>query len=90
MKSVTSAVAEELWRQRFVAYEDALASFHALQDETQSTLEQSASITSQLGQLDDLRDAILEARRQFRASADDRRVAEIERETAIRKRYRSS
>ena len=37
MKSLPSTLAEELWRQRFVAYEDALASFYALQDETQTT-----------------------------------------------------
>jgi hypothetical protein len=75
-------LAEELWRQRFIAYEDALASFYALQDETQLTLEQSYTLGQQLDQLEDLRSAILEARRQFRASADDRRVAEIERPTA--------
>ena len=82
MRVPESTLAEELWRQRFIAYEDALASFYALQDETQLTLEQSYTLGQQLDQPEDLRSAILEARRQFRASADDRRVAEIERPTA--------
>ena len=75
-------MADELWRQRFVAYEDALGSFYALQDETQSTLEQSYSIGKQLGQLAGLRSGVLEARRQLRELGDGRRVAEIERRTA--------
>ena len=79
MRVPESTLAEELWRQRFIAYEDALASFYALQDETQLTLEQSYTLGRQLGQLEDLRSGILEARRQL---ADDRRVAEIERPTA--------
>ena len=82
MKTLASTLVEELWRQRFVAYEDALASFYALKDETELTLEQSYSITNRLGQLQGLRNGILEAQRQFRAAADDRRVAEIWRPTA--------
>ena len=72
----------EEWRQHFVAYEDALASFYSLQDATQSTLEQSYALTGHLDRLASLRTPILESGRQLRASADDGRVTEIERERA--------
>jgi hypothetical protein len=72
----------EQWRQHFVAYERALASFYSLQEATHRTLEQSHAITSQLDRLGVLRAAILEARRRLPASADGGRVAEIERERA--------
>ena len=79
MRNLTSTLVEDAWRQHFVAYEDALASFYALQDATQATLEQSYSIASHLDRLETLRRSVLDARRQFRASAHDGRVAEIER-----------
>jgi hypothetical protein len=82
MRTLASTLVEEVWRQHFVAYEDALASFYALQDATQLTLEQSYTIASQIDRLGTLRQSLLDARRQFRASADDGRVAEIERPRA--------
>ncbi|HVJ31303.1 MAG TPA: hypothetical protein VNA66_13400 [Gammaproteobacteria bacterium] len=82
MKTLASTLVEELWRQHFVAYEDALTSFYALQDEVQVTLEQSYSMGGRLNELEALRRQIFEVRRQFRASADDGRVVEIERPTA--------
>src|SRR5690349_1724034 len=82
MKSLASTLVDELWRQRFVAYEDALASFYALQDNTDWTLQQSRSIASELDRLARLRNSLIDARRQFRAAADDGRVAEIERPRA--------
>src|SRR5690348_2511356 len=82
MRTLASTLVEEVWRQRFVAYEDALASFYALQDNTQVTLEQSYSIAGQLDRLETLRASLLDARRQFKAAADDGRVVEIERPRA--------
>jgi hypothetical protein len=82
MRNLASTSVEDVWRQHFVAYEDALASFYALQDATQVTLEQSYSMASQRDRLETLRRSVLDARRQFRASADDGRVAEIERPQA--------
>ena len=79
MSTLASTLVEKVWRQHFVAYEDALASFYALQDATQLTLEQSYSTRSQLDRLAALRQSLLDTRRQFQASADDGRVAEIER-----------
>lgn len=74
---------EAEWRKHFVAYEDALTSFYALQEDTKRTLEQSAALTSELERLRRLRKPILEVRRQLRASAAvNGRVAEIERELA--------
>ena len=82
MRSLASTLVEEVWKERFIAYEDSLASFYALQDATQLTLEQSYSIASQLDRLASLRRSLLNARVQFRAAADDGRVIEIERPTA--------
>lgn len=75
-------VGEEVWKRDFVAYEDMLASFYALQDSTQLTLEQSYSIGNRLDRLEVLRKSLLEALGELRASADDGRVAEIERKQA--------
>lgn len=82
MRTLASTLVEEVWRQHFVAYEDALASFYALQDKTQVTLEQSYSIMGQRDRLETLRGSLLDARRKFKAAADDGRVAEIERPRA--------
>ena len=82
MRALASTLVEEVWRQHFVAYEDALASFYALQDNTQGTLEQSYSIMGQLDRLETLRGSLLEARREFKAATDDGRVVEIERPRA--------
>jgi hypothetical protein len=38
MRSLASTLVEEVWKEHFVAYEDALASFYALQESTQLTL----------------------------------------------------
>ena len=82
MRNPASTLVGEAWRQHFVAYEDALASFYALQDATQVTLEQSYSLTGQLDRLETLRRSLLDARRQFKASADDGRIVEIDRPRA--------
>jgi hypothetical protein len=82
MRNLPSVLVEETWKRQFVAYEDTLASFYALQDSTQLTLEQSYSIGQRIDRLDELRKSLLEARGQLRASADDGRVAEIERKQA--------
>ena len=82
MRSLASTLVEEVWKEHFVAYEDALASFYALQDATELTLEQSYSIGRELDRLASLRRSLLSARVQFRAAADDGRVIEIERPTA--------
>src|SRR5262245_8749548 len=79
MKTLASTLIEALWRQHFVAYEDALASYYALKDKTDWTLEQSRSITSELDRLALLRKSVHDARSEFRAGADDGRVVEIER-----------
>jgi hypothetical protein len=62
MRSLASTLVEEVWKEDFVAYEDSLASFYALQDATQLTLEQSYSIASQLDRLASLRRSLLNAR----------------------------
>ena len=82
MRTLASTLVEEVWRQHFVAYEDALASFYALQDKTEMTLEQSYSITGEIDRLEALRRTLHDARSQFKASADDGRVVEIERPRA--------
>src|SRR5262245_22634605 len=82
MRTLASTLVEQVWRQHFVAYEDALASFYALQDNTQATLEQSHSIAGQLDRLETLRGSLRDARREFVASTDDGRVAEIDRPQA--------
>jgi hypothetical protein len=82
MRSLASTLVEEVWKEHFVAYEDALASFYALQESTQLTLEQSYSVRSQLDRLGTLRQSLLDARRHFQASADDGRVVDIERPRA--------
>jgi hypothetical protein len=82
MRSLASTLVEEVWKEHFVAYEDALASFYALQESTQLTLEQSYSVRSQLDRLGTLRQSLLDARRPFQASADDGRVVDIERPRA--------
>ena len=74
-------IADE-WKEHFIAYEDALASFYALQDATQATLDQSRTIRGHIDRLATLRKSTLDARRQLRESSDDGRVAEIEREQA--------
>jgi hypothetical protein len=73
---------EEVWREHFVAYEDALASFYALQDATELTLEHSYSLVRRIDQLETLRRSLIDARRSFRTSGDDGRVIEIERPQA--------
>jgi hypothetical protein len=70
------------WNRHFVAYEDALASFYALQDATQKTLEQSYVLANRLDGLARLRAPVLAARRRLRSWPDDGRVAEIERARA--------
>ena len=82
MRNLASTLVEEVWRRQFVAYEDALGSFYALQDRTQMTLEESYSIASQIDRLGTLRQSLLDACREFRASADDGRVVDIERPRA--------
>ena len=78
---MTRSIAAE-WKEHFVAYEDALGSFYALQDQTRATLEQSRTIKSHIDRLATLRKSTLDARRELRESPDDGRVAEIERERA--------
>jgi hypothetical protein len=75
------SIADE-WSRHFVAYEDALASFYSLQDETQRALDESRAIRCGLDGLARLREPILEASRRLRSSADGGRVAEIDRERA--------
>jgi len=82
MRNLNSTLVEAVWKQRFVAYEDALTAFYSLQEATQLTLEQSYSIASQLDRLAAMRGQITEACRQFRSAADDGRVVEIERSQA--------
>jgi hypothetical protein len=77
-----SRLLADQWRQHFVAYEDALATFYALQDATQTTLEQSYALTSHRRRLESLRKSILAVKRELPQAADDRRVVEIEREQA--------
>lgn len=72
----------EGWRNRFVAYEDALASFYELQDATRDTLDQSTEILRAAEQLASLRRSIFEARRDLGPSVLDDRVIEIERDRA--------
>jgi hypothetical protein len=72
----------EGWRNRFVAYEDALASFYALQDGTQRALEQSVEIMRAMEQLASVRRSIFEARRDLDLSGANDRVLEIERDGA--------
>jgi hypothetical protein len=52
MRNLPSVLVEELRKRHFVAYEDVLASFHALQDSRQLTLEQSYSIGNRLERLE--------------------------------------
>jgi hypothetical protein len=73
---------EDEWKGHFVAYENALASFYALQDATQTTLEQSYTMRASREQLASLRESVLESRRRLRSSAVDGRVTEIERQRA--------
>jgi hypothetical protein len=70
------------WNRHFVAYEDALASFYSIQEATQMTLDQSYALANRLDGLARLRAPVLAASRRLRFSADDGRVAEIERERA--------
>jgi hypothetical protein len=72
----------DAWNRNFVAYEDALASFYALQDQTAMTLEQSRLLKEELVRLASLRKSIIEEKRRLRAEGDDGRVAEISRERA--------
>ena len=82
MRSLASTLVEEVWRKQFVAYEDALASFYALEDATALTLGRSYSVRTQLDRLGTLRRSLLDARRHFLASADDGRVVDIDRPRA--------
>lgn len=70
------------WRNHFVAYEDALASFYELQDGTRRALEHSAEVMRSSEQLASFRRLIFEARRDFHLSAANDRIVEIERESA--------
>lgn len=72
----------EVWRNHFVAYEDALASFYALQDGTQQTLGESVEIMRAMEQLASFRRSIFESRRDLGLSGANDRVVEIEREGA--------
>jgi len=72
----------EGWRDRFIAYEDALASFYALQDGTRETLEQSVEIIHAMERLANVRRSIFEARRDLTLSGSNDRVLEIERDSA--------
>jgi hypothetical protein len=72
----------EGWRNHFVAYEDALASFYALQDGTQQTLDESVEIMRAMEQLANVRRSIFEARRDLGLSGANDRVLDIERERA--------
>jgi hypothetical protein len=78
---VSTALREE-WKRHFVAYEDAVASFYSLQDATEQTLEQSRAAASYLNRIASLRTSIRDVRRRLQASADNDRVAEIERDHA--------
>ena len=77
-----STTLREEWKTYFIAYEDALASFHSLQDVTEKTLEQSRAAMNYLNRMASLRTSIYDVRRRLQASADNDRVAEIERDHA--------
>jgi hypothetical protein len=72
----------EAWRKSLVAYEDALASFYALQDCTQQVLSHSVELMHAMEQLASVRRSIFEARRDQALTAADDRVLEIERDWA--------
>ena len=72
----------EGWRNHFIAYEDALASFYALQDDTRETLEQSVEIMRAMERLANFRRSIFEARRDLNLSGANDHVLEIERDSA--------
>jgi hypothetical protein len=72
----------EGWRNRFIAYEDALASFYALQDSTLQTLGESVEIMRSMEQLAGFRKSIFDARRDLGLSGAKDRVVEIERAQA--------
>src|SRR3954466_6794448 len=72
----------DTWRNNFVAYEDALASFYELQDGTLRTLEHSADILRASEQVASFRRSIFEARRELHLSGANDRVLEIERDSA--------
>jgi hypothetical protein len=69
----------EGWRNHFVAYEDALASFYELQDGTRQTLDQSAEIRRAMERLAIFRRSIFEARRDLGVSEANDRVLEADR-----------
>ena len=77
-----NAAIEQSWKQHFVAYEDALASFYSLQDATQTTVEQSHAILRLRDELASTHQSVVEARRALRLSGNGSRVAEIDRERA--------
>jgi hypothetical protein len=54
----------ESWRHELIAYEDALASFYALQDRTLQSLEQSVELLRAMERLASLRRSIFVARRE--------------------------
>lgn len=72
----------EVWRNHFIAYEDALAQFYELQDVTRKTLEESAEIMRAMERLASFRRSIFEARRDLALSAANDRVLDIERDRA--------
>jgi hypothetical protein len=76
------ATLQEEWKRYFVAYEDALASFYSLQEATEQTLEQSRAAAIELNRIASLRMSIGDVKRRLQASADNDRVAEIERDRA--------
>jgi hypothetical protein len=76
------AATTEGWRNHLIAYEDALASFYALQDGTRETLDQSVDIIRSMERLASFRRSIFEARRDFGLSGANDRVVEIERGSA--------
>lgn len=72
----------EGWRNDFVAYEDALASFYALEDSTRQALEQSSEIMRTMERLATLRRSIFESRRDLGLSGANDQVVDIQRERA--------
>jgi hypothetical protein len=72
----------EGWRNQFVAYEDALASFYALEDGTQQALGESVEIMRSMERLATVRKSIFEARRDLGLSGANDRIREIERARA--------
>jgi len=72
----------ESWHHELIAYEDALASFYALQDRTLQSLEQSVELLRAMERLASLRRSIFVARRDLDLSGANDRVVEIQRDSA--------